>query len=247
MERNVNEPEFEEEEGIYRDRKDDEDEEIIPVEYLSYVLQTRKARIAHFFWGVLLAIVIFGIAPSMKGQEVCPRCGRTRSCSTLAWGYWRIVGVGTVETSWTEWYESLTPEDHWHHWVRAGKSHPGLFIFLTTHFSIGKDWFNPDNLIERMEDLNQIRYFRPGKVLEIPRILRSVNTEREWNAIIGPLTVGTTQDASDWWHSHRDELIEWSIQPLGTPLSDDFIYASWAYVEEMIEPDGYIIPIGPGS
>ena len=247
MERNVNEPEFQEDEGKYRDKKKNEDDEFIPVEYLSYVQQTRKARVAHIFWGILLAIIIFGIAPSMKGQELCPRCGRTRSSSTMAWGFWRIAGVETVDSTWTEWYESLTPEDHPHHWVQAGKSHPGMFIYLTTPFSVGSDWYNPGNLIERMEELNQIRYFRPGKVLEIPRVLKSVNNEREWNAIIGPLTVGTAQDASDWWHSHREELIAWSAQPMGTLLSDDFVQAAWAYVEEKIEPDGYHIPIGPGS
>ncbi len=237
MEYNVNEPGYEEEEGIYREKKDDEEEELVPVQYLSFVQKRRRERTIRFFFGVLLAFVIFGIAPSQKKQDYCPRCGRWQAHNTLAWGRWDIVGMETVDTEWTEWYESLDSGFHHHHWVPAGKIYPGMFIFLTTPIAADLGWMAPENLVERMRELDSIRYFRPGRVIEIPRILGMVNTGREWNAIIGPLTVGTTQDASDWWQANREELVEWSERPFPIPLFEEFMEASESYVEEMRQSD----------
>lgn len=243
MSRNINEPGFDDD-GIYRDKKkDDEEEKIIPVEYLSFVQRKRKQRIAHISWTILLILVLVGIAPSTKGVKICPRCGRTHAFNTLAWGHWSIPSLEIVDSKWTEWYESLNPEPHDHHWVYTGKTHPGLFIFITFPFPTDQGWEFPENLVERMRELSQPRYFRPGKVLDIPRVLEAVNNGREWNAIILPLSLGTPDQAFQFWQRHERELLIWAEKIKGTPIPESFLQASDAYVEKMTEPVGHVIPL----
>jgi hypothetical protein len=174
---------------------------------------------------------------------MCPRCGRTRAYNTLAWGEWKLPGFQQVRTSWTDWYESRNPELHTHHWVVTGITYPGLFIFLTSSYGIEHDWKSPENLMDRLRELSRPRYFRPGKVLDIPRVLGSVNNGREWNAIIEPLTLGTASEAFAFWETNEAELKAWADQPWGTPMPETYLAAADAYVKEMTAPDGNIIPL----
>jgi hypothetical protein len=126
-------------------------------------------------------------------------------------------------------------------WVPYGLTHPALFGVMSVPMGTGAEWFQPEDLIERMEELDEL--FRPGYVMEIPRVLTAVNYAREWNAIIEPLTVGTGQEARDFWNQHKDELLDWSDEEEGTPIPESYLYEAERYVEEMLGPDGNHIPL----
>jgi hypothetical protein len=243
MDHDVNEPGPEQDEGVFRRKTDadEEEEKRVPVEYLSHIQKQRSSRLARLFWSIVLLIVICGIAPSHKGWDYCPRCGRWRTHSALAWGLWEIRGLNPVQTEWTEWYESHHPETHTHHWVPAGKVYPGFLLFITTPIHRDLGWEFPESLVERMRELES--YFRPGKVLDIPRVLRAVNSSREWKAIIYPLVVGTPEEAYRWWQNHDNRLLDWARKPLGTPLPEDIISESEKYVEAKMKPEGNHIPL----
>ncbi len=102
-------------------------------------------------------------------------------------------------------------------------------------------WIMPGNLTTRMVELKGV--LRPGRVLDIPRVLNSVNDGREWNAIILPLTEGSVDEAKNWWNNHKDELLAWSILTEGTPLDEDYITEARAHITVISAVNGNNIPL----
>lgn len=239
--KNINEPGFIDEENIYQ-KKNEEERKKIPVEYLSHV-QKKHARvfITTLLWWIFIAIMVF-FAPGLGGYEYCPECGRIRTYYALTWGHWEFRGLTPQPTKWTEWYEKQNPRPHKHHWVKWGGMRPALFGFLKLPIDLTPAWEMPENLITRLEELEN-QHMKLGKILEIPVILQSVNNAKEWRAIIVPLTVGTPQDAYTWWQANRRTLNNWAARPLGTPLSKAYIDLAEAYIAKMTEPEGYEIPL----
>ena len=240
MEKNINDPGNQEIESPYYKRKDEEEKEEIPVEYLAYLQQRKAKRIAGTIYFILLAIIIVGISPSQKGAQIDPRNGQVRTWATLAWGYWVLTGE-PENTAWTAWYQSHNPEYYDSRWLPFEKTYPGLFIYLTTPFGIDYNWIIPESLVDRMSELEP--FFRPGKILDIPRTLYYVNNGQEWNAIVLPLSVGTPEEAYRWWDEHHDLLQKWANQPVGTPLYQIYIDEAQKYYNDKTEDDGWEIPL----
>jgi hypothetical protein len=188
----------------------------------------------------IIAAIILGFGPGMTGQEICPECGRIRSYDTIAYGHWVLRSINPQDTDWTAWYEDQKPIFHEHHWVQYGPLRPSLFAWITFPFPQGDVWDMPDNLVDRMRELTPM--FRLNKVMEIPKVLNSVNDSTEWRAIVVPLSLGTPQEAFKWWESNQAELEKWASQPLRTPLSDDFKRSSEQYIKDKSPQD-----IGLGS
>ena len=109
--KNINEPGYEEE-NEYR-KKNAEEAEKLPVEYLGHIKRTRESRIGRILLTITLLILFLGVGPSTKGEEYCPRCGMWRANNTLAWGNLNFKGVPR-ESDWTVWYESheVMPHEH---------------------------------------------------------------------------------------------------------------------------------------
>lgn len=236
----INEPGYIDEDNIYA-KKNAEEAEKIPVEYLGYVQKQRAANVIRTLiaWIIFALVAFFG--PGISGRERCPQCGRERTYFSLAWGRWEFRGVAPVDTEWTKWYEAQYPLPHYHHWILFGRYRPALFGYLTLPLDLGTDWVWPENLMQRMEELKS--EFRPGKVLEIPTALLRVNNAEEWEAIIMPLTMGTPQEAYEWWRAHYPILRDnWLSRPFGTPMPEEFIDASKQYVESKT-PHEDTIPI----
>lgn len=244
-EKNVNEPGGEFVERPYYDDKNEKEElEKIPVEYLGVISKRKEIRFEKLVFWLTFWIVVLGFGPGTQGQEFNPQTGELKTYYTFAWGLWEYKGV-VRQTDWTEWYLSKTLESSDEHWVPYGAIYPALFGHLKTQWKIDLGWEMPSNILSRMKELDE--KLRPGMILNIPRILNSVNNAREWNAIMVPLCTGDVDEAFEWWDDHKDELLDWSREPKGTPLSRDFIQASLAYVEEMLKTDEYLIPLMPGN
>ncbi len=237
----VNAPGYDAEESPYYDNdKEKEEADKVPVEYLGYLQQQKEVRKDLLFFWIVFLIVLLGFGPGTKGKIFCARSGEWRAKYTYAWGYLDYHGTPTP-TEWTEWYNAQNPEPHQMRWVPYGKTHPALFGVMSVPMGTGVEWFQPENLIERMEELDDL--FRMGHVMEIPRVLAAVNYAREWNAIIEPLTVGTAQEARQFWNQHKDDLIDWSNDEAGTLIPESYLYEAERYVEEMTEEDGNHIPL----
>ncbi|MCK4720596.1 hypothetical protein KAU08_08045 [bacterium] len=243
-EKNVNEPGVFEDRPYYDDKNEKEELEKIPVEYLGLISKRKEGRFEKLVFWLTFWIVILGFGPGTQGQEFNPQTGELKTYYTFAWGLWEYKGV-VRQTDWTEWYLSKTPESSDEHWVPYGAIHPALFGHLKTQWRIDLGWEMPPNILSRMKELDE--KLRPGMILEVPRILNAVNNAREWNAIMVPLCTGDVDEAYEWWDDHKDELLDWSREPKGTPLSRDFIWASLAYVEEMQKTDEYLIPLMPSD
>jgi hypothetical protein len=227
-ERNVNEPGHFEEESLY-EKKNREEREKIPVEYLGYVKKRRSSTVIRVILIWIGIVVILGFAPGISGHEYCPECGRLRSYNTMAWGKLEIRGIELTDTEWTRWYESQNPILHDHRFVLYGKGKAALFGYIPLPFTIGKDWAMPKDLILRMNELKDL--FRPSKVLDIPRTLRHVSDGREWELIILPLTLGTAQEAFDWWQQKEGVLMEWGRSPLTEKLPNMYSAEAQAYID----------------
>jgi hypothetical protein len=229
-EKNLNDPGYvQEEESIYQ-KKNEEERKKIPVEYLSYVQRRHSVQVIKTLIILIILIAILGFGPGTNGQEYCPECGRLRSRNTLAWGHWGFHGLTPVDTEWTAWFMAQNPEPHIHHWVPFGPRELALFALLKVPLRYGHAWEIPDNLVTRMNELKP--FFRPGKIMDIPRALSAVNNAEEWRSIIVPLTLGTPQEAFDWWDRNSRTLEWWAAQPRGFPLPEDFMTASQAYIDE---------------
>jgi hypothetical protein len=160
----------------------------------------------------------------------------------MTWGHWEFRGLTLQDTDWTSWYEGQKPLPHDHHWVDFGKRYPSLFVFITLPVGIGEDWKIPDNLEARMDELKP-QFPRPTRILDIPTVLHAVNNKEEWEAIVLPLTVGTPQDAYQWWQDNSPRLESWASQPDGSRIADDFLTRAQAYVEmKTPKVDNSILP-----
>jgi len=239
--RDPNEPgALPEESPYYDNRAEKEEKEKVPVEYLGFITRQKETRRERTIFWVILLIVIIGLGPGTKAKIYCPRSGEWRAHLTFAWGFLEYSGM-PHETEWTGWYMSNSPEPHDMRWVPFGKKYPALFGFLAVPLGKGAVWEMPENLIERMNALDG--EMRAGRVMDIPRVLESVNYNREWNGIILPLTLGTVDDAVAWWNRHKDELLEWSEEEHGTPIPESYLYEAERYIEEKSDPDGNDIPL----
>ncbi len=241
---NVNEPEYDpEERPYYDDDAEKEEKEKVPVEYLGYLQKQREHRRDQFIFWVLLLIIAIGFAPGTKGRDYCPRTGEWRNHFTFGWGLFDYPDPVARPTEWTEWYMEKNPEPHEMHWVPYGTIQPAIFGYIGLPGGRELGWEMPENLVERMRELDSL--FRPGYIMEIPRVLNAVNNAEEWNAIILPLVTGTPQEAYRWWNSHDNRLLAWAQEPIGTPLPQAYIDEATQYMEEMLEPQGNHIPILP--
>ena len=241
MAKNINEEGYDLQESPYK-KKNEEEAKKLPVEYLGYVERRRAARMIKNLAKAIILVLLLAFGPGIRSKEYCPECGRFRTYATLAWGNWTYSSIATSETEWTRWYESRSPLFHEHHWVLCGKVYPAIFTVPVLPWGRDLGWEFPENLVTRMKELE--RYLRLGKILNIPRTLNRVSNAKEWNAIILPLTVGTPEEAFEWWKEHEDYLTRWSKNELAE-LSEDFISASEKYVEEKLHPEGNEIPILP--
>jgi len=227
--RNINDPGFVDEDNVYR-KKNEEESKKIPVEYLHYVQKRRSSQVIRtvVFW--IITVILFGFGPGMKGQSICPQCGRIATHVTVTWGHWRFNWPVLKETGWTAWFEAQQPLPHEHHWVHFGKEHPSLFAYVTVPWGVGEDWQMPENLVDRVDELKPMMTPRT-RILDIPRILHAVNNKLEWEAIVLPLTIGTPKEALQWWQDNYSFLNDWASQSDGTRLADDFIARSKVYVD----------------
>jgi hypothetical protein len=238
----INEPGAVPEESPYYDNKKEKEEaEKVPVEYLGYLQQQKETRKELLSLWIVLVILILGLAPGTKGKIFCPRNGEWRPKYTFAWGYFDYHGM-PMATEYTEWYNAQLPEPHEMRWVPYGKTHPALFGVISIPMGKGAEWAQPDNLIERLDELDGL--LRPGYVMEIPRALGGVNYAREWNAIIEPLTLGTAEEAKEFWNRHKDTLLDWAEnEEPGTPIPESYLYEAEQYVEQMTSSEGNHIPL----
>jgi len=241
-ERNINEPGYDLDDRPYYDDKSEKEEvEKVPVEYLGYLQHQKEVRTGKAFLWIVLVVIIFGLAPGTRSQLYCARSGEVRDHLTFAWGFLEFNDIPEA-TAWTDWYESKNPEAHEMRWVPFGESRPAIFGYIAFPFKTDLGWIMPDNLITRMEELDDV--LRPrGSVMDIPRVLNAVNTGSEWNAIILPLTEGTVEDAEEWWSDNKSMLIRWSDDEPGTPLSMDYIARATERVESIRQEDGNHIPL----
>ena len=244
--KNVNEPDYvlEDERPYYDDDAEKEELEKVPVEYLGFLEKQKERRREHLVFWILLIIIVIGFAPGTRGKDLSPRTGEWRNHFTFGWGTFDYPDPEVHSTDFTEWYKSMTPELHEMRWIPYEKTHLALFGYLAlpwAYRSYRFDW--PDNLAQRMEELD--RQFRPGHVMDIPRVLNSVNNAQEWNAIVVPLTLGTPREAKEWWDDHDGRLREWADQPFGTPLPQNYIDEANAYIQQMATPEGNQIPLIP--
>jgi|GEM_PF-5541018 len=244
--KNINEPDYvpEDERPYYDDEAEKEEKEKVPVEYLGYLEKRKEQRREHLVFWILLVIIVVGFAPGTKGKDLSPRTGEWRNHFTFGWGKFDYPDPEVHATEFTEWYRSKTPEPHEMRWVPYDKTYPALFGYLAVPWAYEEHgWQMPDNLAERMKALDEI--FRPGHVMDIPRVLNSVNNGEEWNAVVLPLTLGTPREAKNWWDEHEDILQEWASEPFGTPLPQEYINEANAYIDEMRSPEGNDIPLLP--
>jgi hypothetical protein len=225
--RNVNEEGNFEDESVY-EKKNKEEREKIPVEYLGYVKKRRSSNVIHvtLIWIVSVVLVAFG--PGTQGKEICPECGRTRTYDTLAWGKWELRGLNYSDTDWTRWFEEQNPMVHNHRFILFGKEKAALFGYVPLPFTMGENWNMPGNLIARMNEIKPM--FRPAKILDIPRVLAHVASGKEWEAIMVPLCMGTPQEAFDYWQQHLNVLMAWSQTPLTEPLPESYVADSESYI-----------------
>jgi len=222
-----------------------EKEEIgkVPVEYLAYLQRRRESRREQVFFWLVVLIVVIGLAPGTRGKDYSARTGEWRDHLTFAWGRLEYADIPRP-TEFTEWYMSKNPQPHTLRWVPYEKTYPAIFGYLAIPVRVTDlGWEMPENLTERMTELDGL--FRPGYVLEIPRVLYAVKNAEEWNAIIVPLMLGTPAQAFDWWSHHSAALTRWSQQEYGTPLPQEYIDEAAAYVEEIKKPNGNHIPLMP--
>ncbi|MCX6646430.1 MAG: hypothetical protein NTY09_08750 [bacterium] len=226
----------------YDSEQEKEELEKVPVEYLGHLQKKRIFRLEQFmFWSVLW-ILVLGFGPGIQGQKLDTRSGQIKTYYTFIWGHWRYEDP-PEPTEWTTWYDSLNPEPYEEHWVDYGIIYPALFGHLTSPWGENLGWVIPPITIERMKELEN--KLRAGLIMKIPRILNSVNTGAEWNAIIVPLCQGTVDDAYTWWNDNEERFAVWSMQPWGTPMPAALIEESNAYIEKMNQTDENLIPIMP--
>ena len=238
---NVNDPGVEIEENIYQ-KKNAEEAQKIPVEYLSYVKQRRAAQFIKTIVIWIILIILCAFAPGLSGHEICPQCGRIRTFNTLTWGHWAFRGLMPRDTDWTAWYEAQRPVPHDHHWVLYGQREPSLFGFVRFPLKYGEAWVMPENLIQRMDELKPM--FRPTKILDIPKVLHSVDNAGEWRTIILPLTLGTPDEAFTWWQENSFELLRWAGRIETAPLPEAYKSKAEAYILEKTPKIGEQIPLG---
>jgi hypothetical protein len=238
---NVNDPGILIEENIYQ-KKNAEEAQKIPVEYLAYVRRRRASLVIKTILIWIVLIVLFAFGPGLDGQEICPECGRVRTYDSLAWGNWEFRGLTLRDTEWTAWYEAQNPMPHNHHWVLYGQREPSLFGYVKFPAKLGEPWVMSENLIQRMDELKPM--FRPTKILEIPRVLRAVDNAAEWRAIILPLTLGTPDEAFTWWQENAFQLGKWSGQIESAPLPEDYMTRAEAYIQEKTPKTSEQIPVG---
>jgi len=239
--KNLNEPGTVEEERLYYDDKEErKEQEKVPVEYLGYLKKRKEFRRLRVAMWIVLLILFLGLGPGTKGKIYCPRNGEWRNHFTFAWGRLQYNGYPNA-TEWTRWYESKSPEIAGLRWVPYGEVYPAVLGVPVFPWPKNLGWEMPENLVKRMQELEPM--FRPGFVMEIPRVLSAVNNARDWNAIIVPLTIGTPQQAFEWWNAHRFQLQRWSRSKTRTPLPDRFVAESEAYAKRMLGPTGSQIPL----
>jgi hypothetical protein len=240
-EKNINEPGGDIERPYYDSKGEKAEKEKLPVEYLGYLEKRKEHRFGAIFLWIVLGILILGVGPGTKGMDYCPRDGEVRRHITFMWGKYDYADL-PKPTPFTEWYESLRPEPHEMKFLPYGKVFPALFGYIAFPIFVQDlGWKMPDNLVDRMKELQP--KFRPNAVLNIPRVLQSVNDAREWNAIILPLTLGTADEAYRWWSNHEDELMGWAFLRDGSPLPLDYINEAGAYIKEKETPENPDLPL----
>ncbi|HEX9744926.1 MAG TPA: hypothetical protein VGB30_05815 [bacterium] len=227
------------EENPYIEANEKEAEKL-NVAYYGHLQHQREARAKTIVFWTITLIILLGIGPSTVSAEYCPRCGLWRTSNTVAWGAWKWQ-TAPEDSPWTEWYNSQNPLPKDHRWVTAGGKKNGFFTVANFPFGGTPSWEYPDNLVSRMRELSD-RITR-GYVLDIPDALNKVHNSEEWDAIILPLTVGTADDAFNWWNDNKRVLNEWADDSSDSPLAENFMAMSEAYVEERLGPVGNEIPL----